>query len=303
MRNEKVLPAVHTVSYDAERETFTFAANGETTELESVGATLIAQWKWRQRFVTASRVKENGKVSADFRENTDCGTVDIVDHKGELVADNPAAKDYFASASERVTVTAAANAGYEFIGWYQQVDGNKYELVSSKPTHSYNVSREGVQTIYAHFAPTHTVTYRWTTEEGKCPPEELLNKNGISLPKDGTVIDGGTYYISKDLKIGKTIDGTVTKDGRTVPGKWVFTGWHDGKEDGSSGNDVDIVIRVTELINVTGDRTLTGFWTFEPEAEHSLSYQFADSGAISGSRVWRPIRWSRTAFILPAARI
>ena len=55
-RKEKVLPAVHTVSYDAESETFTFTANGETTELESVGATLIAQWKWRQRFVTASRV-------------------------------------------------------------------------------------------------------------------------------------------------------------------------------------------------------------------------------------------------------
>lgn len=162
--NNKVLPAVHTVSYDAESETFTFTANGETTELESVGATLIAQWKWRQRFVTASRVKdENGKVSADFRENTDCGTVEIVGNVGESVANNPAAKDYFASASERVTVTAAANAGYEFMGWYQQVDGNKYELVSSKPTHSYNVSREGVQTIYARFAPTHTVTYQWTS--------------------------------------------------------------------------------------------------------------------------------------------
>ena len=274
-RKEKVLPAVHTVSYDAERETFTFAANGETTELESGGATLIAQWKWRQRFVTASRVKgADGKVSADFQENTDCGTVEIVGNEGESVANNPAAKDYFASASERVTVTAAANAGYEFIGWYQQVDGNKYELVSSKPTHSYNVSREGVQTIYAHFAPTHTVTYRWTTEEGKCPPEELLNKNGISLPKDGTVIDGGTYYISKDfIKDKTTIDGTVTKDGRTVPGKWVFTGWRDENND----------IRETELIKVTGDRTLTGFWTFEPEAEHSLSYQFADSGSWSPS--------------------
>ena len=278
-RKTKVLPAVHTVSYDTERETFTFAANGETTELESVGATLIAQWRWRQRFVTASRVKENGKVSADFRENTDCGTVDIVDHKGELVADNPAAKDYFASASERVTVTATANAGYEFIGWYQQVDGEKYELVSSKPTHSYNVSREGVQTIYARFAPTHTVTYQWASvDAGKCPP------NKPKLPSPGTVIDGGTYYISKDfIKDKTTIDGTVTKDGRTVPGKWVFTGWHDGKEDGSSGNDVDIVIRVTELIKVTGDRTLTGFWTFEPEAEHSLSYQFADSGSWSPS--------------------
>lgn len=277
-RKHKVLPAVHTVSYDAESETFTFTANGETTELESVGATLIAQWKWRQRFVTASRVKdENGKVSADFRENTDCGTVEIVGNVGESVANNPAAKDYFASASERVTVTAAANAGYEFMGWYQQVDGNKYELVSSKPTHSYNVSREGVQTIYARFAPTHTVTYQWASvDAGKCPPEELLNKNGISLPETGTVVDGGTYYISKDLEINKTIDGTGTIDDRTVPGKWVFTGWR-------SGESGDSDIRETELIKVKGDRTLTGFWTFEPEAEHSLSYQFADSGSWSPS--------------------
>ena len=268
--NNKVLPAVHTVSYDAESETFTFTANGETTELESVGATLIAQWKWRQRFVTASRVKdENGKVSADFRENTDCGTVEIVGNVGESVANNPAAKDYFASASERVTVTAAANAGYEFMGWYQQVDGNKYELVSSEPTHSYTVSREGVQTVYARFAPTHTVTYQWASvAAGKCP------QNTPDPPSPGTVIDGGTYYISKDfIKDKTTIDGTVKKDGRTVPGKWVFTGWRDENND----------IRETELIKVTGDRVLTGFWTFEPEAEHSLSYQFADSGSWSPS--------------------
>ena len=278
--NNKVLPAVHTVSYDAESETFTFTANGETTELESVGATLIAQWKWRQRFITASRVKgADGKVSDDFQVNAGCGTVEIVGNEGESVANNPAAKDYFASASERVTVTAAANAGYEFIGWYQQVDGNKYELVSSKPTHSYTVSREGVQTIYARFAPTHTVTYQWASvAAGKCP------QNTPDPPSPGTVIDGGTYYISKDfIKDKTTIDGTVTKDGRTVPGKWVFTGWHDGEEDGSSGNDVDIVIRETELINVTGDRVLTGFWTFEPEAEHSLSYQFADNNRWSPS--------------------
>ena len=126
-RKEKVLPAVHTVSYDTASETFTFTADDGTKEtLESGGATLIAQWKWRQRFVTASRVKDaDGKVSADFRENTECGTVEIVGNEGESVANNPAAKDYFASASERVTVTAAANAGYEFIGWYQQVDGKK----------------------------------------------------------------------------------------------------------------------------------------------------------------------------------
>lgn len=279
-RKEKVLPAVHTVSYDTASETFTFTADDGTKEtLESGGATLIAQWKWRQRFVTASRVKDaDGKVSADFRENTECGTVEIVGNEGESVANNPAAKDYFASASERVTVTAAANAGYEFIGWYQQVDGKKYELVSSEPTHSYTVSREGVQTIYARFAPTHTVTYQWASvAAGKCP------QNTPDPPSPGTVIDGGTYYISKDfIKDKTTIDGTVTKDGRTVPGKWVFTGWHDGKEDGSSGNDVDIVIRETELIKVTGDRTLTGFWTFIPEKEHTLTYQFAEDD------IWTP---------------
>ena len=280
-RKTKVLPAVHTVSYDTESETFTFtAADGTRETLNSGGATLIAQWKWRQRFITASRVKgADGKVSDDFQVNADCGTVEIVGNVGESVANNPAAKDYFASASERVTVTATAKAGYEFIGWYQQVDGNKYELVSSKPTHSYNVSREGVQTIYARFAPTHTVTYQWASvAAGKCP------QNTPDPPSPGTVIDGGTYYISKDfIKDKTTIDGTVTKGDRTVPGKWVFTGRHDGKEDGSSGTGSDIVIQETELINVTGDRTLTGFWTFIPEKEHTLTYQFADSTCWSPS--------------------
>ena len=279
-QNNKVLPADHTVSYDTASETFTFTADDGTKEtLESGGATLLAQWKWRQRFVTASHVKDaDGKVSADFQENTDCGTVEIVGNEGESVESNPAAKDYFASASERVTVTATAKAGYEFIGWYQQVDG-EYDLVSSKPTHSYNVSSEGVQTIYARFAPTHTVTYQWASvAAGKCP------QNTPDPPSPGTVIDGGTYYISKDFIKGvTTIDGTVTKEDKTVPGKWVFTGWHDGEEDGSSGNDVDIVIRETELINVTGDRVLTGFWTFIPEKEHTLTYQFADNTRWSPS--------------------
>ena len=283
VRSKTLLPAEHTVRYDKDTDTLTFTDNGSVSGSAEGGATLIAQWKWRQRFVTASRVKgPDGTASDDFQVNADCGTVSV--SGGVCARDNPAITDYFASDNELVTATATAKQGYCFIGWYQQVDGNKYELVSSKPTHSYTVSREGVQTIYARFAPTHTVTYQWASEAaGKCPPEGQLNANNISLPEDGTVIDGGTYYISKDLEIDKTIDGTVRKDGRTVPGKWVFTGWHDGKEDGSSGTGSDIVIRKTELINVTGDRTLTGFWTFIPEEEHTLTYQFADSARWSPS--------------------
>lgn len=280
-QNDKVLPAVHTVSYDTASETFIFTAVDGTNEtLHSGGATLIAQWKWRQRFVTASCVKENGTVSADIRENTACGSITVTSDGSPVTTETTeAVTDYFSQANEKITATATAKEGYIFIGWYQQLDGDTYQFVSNQATYTYTAKAEGVQTIYARFAPTHTVTYQWASvAAGKCPP------NTPELPSPGTVIDGGTYYISKDfIKDKTTIDGTVKKDGRTVPGKWVFTGWHDGEEDGSSGNDVDIVIRETELVNVTGDRVLTGFWTFEPEAEHSLSYQFADSGSWSPS--------------------
>lgn len=281
-RKEKVLPAVHTVSYDTASETFTFtAADGTNETLQSGGATLIAQWKWRQRFVTASRVKdENGTVSDDIQENTACGSITVTSDGAAVKTETTeAVTDYYSQANEKITATATAKNGYRFVGWYQQLDGDTYQFISNQETYTYTAKAEGVQTVYARFAPTHTVTYQWASvDAGKCPP------NKPKLPSPGTVIDGGTYYISKDfIKDKTTIDGTVTKDGRTVPGKWVFTGWHDGEDDGSSGNDGDIVIRVTELINVTGDRTLTGFWTFIPEKEHTLTYQFADNNRWSPS--------------------
>lgn len=286
-RKKKVLPAVHTVKYDTVSGTFTFTADDGTNEtLQSGGATLIAQWKWRQRFVTASRVKKNGTVSDNIQKNTACGSITVTSDGSAVTPEkNGAVTDYYSQANEKITATAAANNGYRFVGWYQQLDGDNYQFVSNQETYTYTAKAEGVQTIYARFAPTHTVTYRWASvDAGKCPPKELLDKNNLSRPEDGTVIDGGTYYISKDFIKGvTTIDGKVPKDGRTVPGKWVFTGWHDGKENGSSGTGGDIVIRETELINVTGDRTLTGFWTFIPEKEHTLTYQFADNTRWSPS--------------------
>lgn len=279
-RKNKVLPAVHTVSYDPAIETFTFTADGGINEtLESVGATLIAQWKWRQRFVTASRVKdENGKVSADFRENTDCGTVEIVGNGGEPVADNPAAKDYFASASERVTVTAAAKAGYEFIGWYQQLDG-EYDLVSSNPTHSYTVISEGVQTIYARFAPTHTVTYRWTETPNECPTEDELKAEGMELPAAATVMDGDNYPISTVYKADETsIPGTKQENGVTVYGKWKFTGWRDEND----------IIRKVNLVDIHNDRTLTGKWTFTANTKFTLAYQVAEKNSWTPSNLSAP---------------
>ena len=274
-RNNKVLPAVHTVSYDTASETFTFTADDGTKEtLESGGATLIAQWKWRQRFVTASRVKDkDGMVSADIQENTACGSITVTSDGAAVKTETTeAVTDYYSQANEKITATATAKNGYRFVGWYQQLDGDTYQFISNQETYTYTAKAEGVQTVYARFAPTHTVTYQWASvDAGKCPP------NRPEPPSPGTVIDGGTYYISKDfIKDKTTIDGTVTKDGRTVPGKWVFTGWR-------SGESGDSDIRETELIKVTGDRTLTGFWTFIPEKEHTLTYQFADNNRWSPS--------------------
>lgn len=114
------------MKYDTASETFTFTADDGTKEtLKSGGATLIAQWKWRQRFVTASRVRENGTVSADIRENTECGSITVGKSDGSAITTetNGAVTDYYSQANEKITATATAKAGYEFIGWYQQVDG------------------------------------------------------------------------------------------------------------------------------------------------------------------------------------
>ena len=233
VRSKTLLPAEHIVTYDKKTDTLTFTDNGSVSGSAEGGATLIAQWKWRQRFVTASRVKgPDGTASGDFQVNADCGTVSV--SGGVCASDNLAVTDYFASDNELVTATATAKQGYCFIGWYQQVDGNKYELVSSEPTHSYNVSREGVQTIYARFAPTHTVTYLWTETPNECPTEEELRAAGKTLPAAATVMDGDNYPISTVYKADETsIPGTKQENGVTVYGEW--QGWYVVEYNGQMG--------------------------------------------------------------------
>ena len=272
VRSKTLLPAKHTVTYDKETDTLTFTDNGLERGSAKGGATLIAQWKWRQRFVTASRMKgTDGTASDDFQVNADCGTVSV---SGDVCPrDNPAITDYFASDNELVTATATAKQGYCFIGWYQQVDGNKYELVSSEPTHSYNVSREGVQTIYARFAPTHTVTYQWTKTQNECPTDKELEAAGKTLPAAATVMDGDNYPISTVYKANETsIPGTKQENGVTVYGEWTFSGWRDEQNQ----------IREVNLVNIRGNRTLTGYWTFEPNTKFTLTYQVAEDG------IWTP---------------
>ena len=279
-RNNKVLPAVHTVSYDAASETFTFtAADGTNEKLQSGGATLIAQWKWRQRFVTASRVKSaDGKVSDDIRKNTDCGSITVGKSDGSAVTTETegAATDYYSQANEKITATAAAKEGYRFVGWYQQLDGDNYQFVSNQATYTYTAKAEGVQTIYARFAPTHTVTYQWTETSNECPTEDELEAEGMKLPAAATVMDGDNYPISTVYKANETsIPGTKRENGVTVYGKWTFSGWRDENGD----------IRKENLADVRKDRTLTGHWTFMPNTRFMLTYQVAENGSWTPSNL------------------
>ncbi len=279
-RNNKVLPAVHTVKYDTAHETFTFTADDDTKEtLHSGGATLIAQWKWCQSFVTASRVKdENGTVSDDFLVNEDCGSI-TVKSDGLAVAPekNGAVTDYYSQANEKITATATAKNGYRFVGWYQQLDG---EFVSNQATYTYTAKAEGVQTIYARFAPTHTVTYQWTKTQNECPTDKELEAAGKTLPAAATVMDGDNYPISTVYKADETsIPGTKQENGVTVYGEWTFSGWRDEQNQ----------IREVNLVNIRGNRTLTGYWTFEPNTKFTLTYQVAEDG------IWTPSNLSALA--------
>ena len=282
-RNNKVLPAVHTVSYDAASETFTFtAADGTNEKLQSGGATLIAQWKWRQRFVTASRVKSaDGTVSNDFLVNADCGSITVGKSGGSAVTTETegAVTDYYSQANEKITATAAAKEGYRFVGWYQQLDGDTYQFVSNQETYTYTAKAEGVQTIYARFAPTHTVTYRWTENPNECPTDEELEAARKTLPAAATVMDGDNYPISTDYKANETsIPGTKRENGVTVYGKWTFSGWRDENGD----------IREENLVDVRKDRTLTGYWTFMSNTRFTLTYQVAENSSWTPSNLSAP---------------
>lgn len=277
-RSETLLPAKHTVTYDKKTDTLTFTDNVSVSGSAKGGATLIAQWKWRQRFVTASRVKNaNGTVSDNIQKNTECGSI-TVKSDGSAVTTKPegAVTEYYSQANEKITATAEAKEGYLFVGWYQQLDGDNYQFISNQETYTYTAKAEGVQTVCARFAPTHTVTYQWTETKNECPTEEELNAAGKTLPAAATVMDGDNYPISTDYKANETsIPGTKQEKGVTVYGKWTFSGWRDENGD----------IRKENLADVRKDRTLTGYWTFVSNTRFTLTYQVAEDGSWTPSNL------------------
>ena len=245
-----VLPEEHKVSYDAENHTFTFTyADGDTTTTETLnanGVALLAQWKWRQTFQTQL---QQGDTATD---NSDCGTIKIKKDDSDA-----SVKTYDAATGEQVTVTANANSGYAFLGWYRTIDG-QLQLVSKEQTYTYTVGKQGVQTVYARFAKTYTITYTW--DESNSPKDPTVP----TLPNPGTATAGTTYPLSQNFVPQKTTV-SATVDG--VPGHWLFQGW---KEQG--GKDY----LGQEIANVTRNYALVGSWSFIPNNQYRLTYNVGD---------------------------
>lgn len=234
-----VLPEEHKVSYDAEKHTFTFAyADGDKTTTETLnanGVALLAQWKWQQTFQT--QLQQGDTVKDDKA----CGTITKDDSSDPV-------ETYDAATGERVTVTATANSGYAFLGWYRTIDG-QLQLVSKEQIYTYTVGKQGVQTVYARFAQTYTITYTWDESDNK-PTDQIA-------PAPGTATEGTTYPLSVPQQ---TIVSATVND---VPGHWLFQGW---KEQGGTE------YLGQEIANVTRNYTLVGSWSFIPNNRYRLTY-------------------------------
>ena len=256
-----VLPAKHTVSYANGVFTFTYQDGTETKEtpITANGVALLAQWKWQQTFQTQLQ-------QGDTVTDTDaCGTITKDDSDASV-------KTYNAATGEKVTVTANAKPDYAFLGWYRTIDG-QLQLVSQKQTYTYTVGKQGVQTVYARFARTYTITYTWDTSNS--PTDQ-------TLPAQGTATEGTTYPLSRAFVRGQTTCPGIQND---IPGNWVFQGW---KKDGQGE------VLGAEIANVKENMHLVGSWDFIPNAQYDLSYSMGDTehcwipsgglGSIASSR-------------------
>ena len=236
----RVLPAKHTVSYANGTFTFTDETGHEQAEIKANGVALLAQWKWRQTFQTQL---QQGDTATD---DAACGTI-TKDNSDDSV------KTYNAATGEEVTVTANAKPGYAFLGWYRTIDG-QLQLVSKNQIYAYNVGRQGVQTVYARFAQTYTITYAWDTSNS--PTDQIPE-----APEAGTATEGTTYplFVPQQTTVSATVNG--------VPGHWLFQGWKE-----KDGTDY----LGQEIANVTRNYDLVGSWSFIPNNRYRLTYNVGD---------------------------
>ena len=184
----------------------------------SKGLTLIAQWRWRQAFIP--QVKEG----EEYINSSSGGIVTIKDRESDTTnydsSYEEVGKAYFAKTNDTVTVEAKEKEHYTFEGWYDS-NGN---LITTKRTYSYDVTKGSVNTYYARFSSQVPQTYIRQVKNGNAW-EETTNDNIGTLGR----------YLYQGV-IGDQISSTAT-----AGEGYKFVGWYD-----SEGMLVDNAMLINE---------------------------------------------------------
>ena len=214
-------------------------------EHDAMGLTLVAQWQWKQTFVPCVK-QANGQYTA----SQSGGTVTI--NKANTEAAEIYGISYFAEEQETITVTATANTGYTFEGWY---DGNG-ELKAIEPELTYEVGKGDVRKYYARFVGNVVQNYIRQIPNASGEWIEVTGENVAALDHTRYAVGPGTV-----------VDSTPEADTED----YVFEGWYK-QENGSFVRVADSLILNNRTLSytVTGDATY--YARFVPRVKFEVRY-------------------------------
>lgn len=205
----------------------TWIDNRETKAYANVhkGLTMVAQWRWLQAFIPQTY------NSSDSYEDSDTGgtvaitsVTDTSDENYNAAYNENGGKSYHAATGERVTLTATANKGYGFVGWYDK-SGN---LIATNAEYRYVETQESVKTYYARFKKSVTQTYIRQVRSGDSWKDTIDDKIGtlgrytytdaVGMPISSTATAGSGYKFMGwyDSEGKKVADNMLINDGATI---------------------------------------------------------------------------------------
>ncbi len=222
----------HTVKYDSKEnldpEDDMLVVNyintrGQELEVEvpvADGVTFVAEWEYKQVVIP-----ETKNIAGSYNPSNAGGEVTISVTDSDNYSDGNRttgteadgfSKYGWGRLADNVTMTATANEGYTFVGWYDSLTG---DVITHTNIYTYNVAEP--RTVYAFFEQTEIITNEsnayvsFVTDGTSTTDVEPFNEGSHVKYNDNTIASGGTGGVNV---YGNTISTgfTVTVDGDSV---------------------------------------------------------------------------------------
>ena len=228
-------------------------------EHDAMGLTLVAQWQWKQTFVPCVK-----QANGQYEPSTIGGAVKINKNEANIEAAETYGIGYFAEEQETITVTATANTGYTFEGWYDE----NGELKAIEPELTYEVGKGDVRKYYARFVGNVVQNYIRQIPNASGEWIEVTGENVAAL-------DHTRYAVGPGIVVDSTPEAD-TED-------YVFEGWYK-QENGSFVRVADSLILNNRTLSytVTGDATY--YARFVPRVKFEVRY-VDGNGKVTSSPV------------------